>query len=794
MQKEFLVLDSMWQFKEFPESVRRMRDLDAGHWMNATVPSSIYTCLQQAGVISIPGLGLNSEDLDWVDQKDWVFRKEFDVPASLLEKERIEIIFDGLDTVAHIWLNEKLIGKTENMFIGHRFDIKPYLKESRNRLYIKFVSALHHADRLLYRYGKLGDHYLRDSHSVYIRKAACQFGSNFGPSFVGCGIFRDVRIEGSNIATIQNLHLRTIDCNQHTADIRVALELNRISDYNIKCRIAITGGGLNLEQELLFNENNETASTVLHIDRPFLWWPAGYGIPHLYHVNVELMTGDGQLLDAVSEDFGIRTIHIEKSSDKTECVVNGRSVHIKGADWMPLSLFPGTRTDYEDLLKKAKTSHLNMLRVWAGGTYEDTEFYQLCDRMGILIWQDFMFDSAYYPDRQWFTDSVKDEVTAVIKQLRNYACIALWCGNNNIDHLHRRGKLGKGRKFYGKPIYHKLLPALVHELDPDRQYIPTHSNANSKNQTLVHQVPDISSPPCRTSLSIQTHDKESFGALEKLTCSNAILRKIAQSQIDEFHPPKNLSEYIWQSQVVQARLVQNAVEKARSVNPSGGGCMLGALNSFALSVNGAMLDAKRQPKALYYYARRFFAPVLVALFPDEQGGLIRAFVVNDTAWPVTGMLSCRMIAAKGEILDATKIPLRVSPFSKATAINLPKSLSKPDDPTRAFLSVCINNNDKTIAENTFFFCPDKHFHWPIADIDLQVSPNDEKNAWDVTLSSQVPVRDLQITPPQPADVSDNFLMLLPNEPKEIKLSFHGSPPPARIPLEIFSTNQACNPI
>ena len=790
MQKESLVLDAAWQFKEFPQSARRMRDLDSGHWMNASVPSSIYTCLRQAGVISIPKLSPDFNDIRWVDEKNWVFRKEFDVPPSLLEKEQVEIIFDGLDTVAHIWLNDKLIGKTENMFIGHRFHIKPYLKESGNRLYIKFVSSLHNADHLQQRFGELGRHHLRDPRSSYIRKAQYQFGSEFGPPLAGCGIFRQVRIAGHNAANIENLHLRTIDCSQHDADIRVALELKRINDHNtpLKCRIMMTGGGLNLEQELLFNENNETTSTVLHIDRPFLWWPAGYGVQHLYHIKVDLFTDDGQYLDTVCQDFGIRTIHIEQSADKAECVVNGQSIALKGADWVPLSLFPGTQTDYEGLLKKAKSCHLNMLRVAAGGYYENPEFYQLCDRMGILLWQDFMFDSAYYPDRQWFTDSVIDEATAIIKRLRNHACIALWCGNNNIDHLHNNDKLGKGRKFYGKSIYHKLLPALIHELDPDRQYIPTRSSHAVEDETLVNSTPDIPSPPCRTSLSAQVYDTESFGALDKLTRSKAILGKIALYQVDQFHPPKILSEYIWQSQVVQARRIQAAVEKVRSCGDSGG-CMLGALKSPALSINPAMLDAQTQSKALVYYARRFFAPVLVTLLPDEQSGSIKAFIVNDTASPVTGVLSCRMIAANGEILDATQIPLRVSPFSKAAAINLPKSLSTPDEPTRAFLSVSIKNNEKCFAENTYFFCPDKQFQWPIADIDLQITPNNENNAWDVTLTSQVPVRDLQITPPQPADISDNFLTLLPNEPKQVQIRYQNAPPPIRTPLEIFSTNQ-----
>ena len=334
-----------------------------------------------------------------------------------------------------------------------------------------------------------------------------------------------------------------------------------------------------------------------------------------------------------------------------------------------------------------------------------------------------------------------------------------------------------------------MLPGVVHELDPDREYIPTHSNTNPDNETLVRHTPDIPSLPNLSTLSTLKHFKNSFGMIEKLSENIDPISKINQARISYFLPPKTLPEYIWQSQVVQARQVQNAVEKDRSDKHSGGSCMLGAFNDFTLTISSSMFDAQRQPKALFYYARRFFAPVLVTLFPEDKTGLLKALVVNDTASPITGVLSCRMIAANGEILDTTEIPLRVSPFSKAAAINLPKSLSKPDDPTRAFLSVCIKNNDKTIAENTHFFCPDKQFHWPIADIDLQISPDSEKNAWNITLTSQVPVRDLQIPPPQPADISDNFLTLLPNEPKEVQILYHDPPPPVRTPLEIFSTNQ-----
>ncbi|MHC4526105.1 MAG: beta-mannosidase [Planctomycetota bacterium] len=588
---------------------------------------------------------------------------------------------------------------------------------------------------------------------------AYQFGSEFGPARIGCGIFRDVRIEGSNIATIENLHLRTIDCNQHYADIRVALQINRINkNQPIKCKITLTGGGLEMKQDIVLEEANNTASTILHIERPFLWWPRGYGVQHLYHVKTELLTSDGQLLDCVCQDFGVRTIRVEKTPEKTELLINDRPIRIKGADWMPVSQFPGTETpdDYEKLLKQAKECHINLLRVHACGFYENPAFYEMCDRMGILVWQDFMFDSAYYPDRQWFTNSVKNEAEAVIKKLRNHACIALWCGNNNIDWLHKNGKLGKGRKFYGKPIFHKLLPKLINELDPDREYIPTRSCCNSENQTLVSDTPAIPSPPCLVTLRDSKHYKDSLGMLEKLTYRSAALEKIAQSQIAEFLPPKNLSEYIWQSQVVQARHANNAVERFRALETASCGCIAGALNDFALSISPSMLDSLKQPKALYYYARRFFAPILVTILPDEKTGILKAYIVNDSASPVTGMLTCQMIDTEGLLLDTVEKPIRISPFSKTTAINLPKSFTHPDDPSRCFLYVCIKNNGSLIAENTYFYCPDKQFKWPIADLDVEITPENDKNIWNVTLVSETLVRDLQITPPQPAALSDNF--------------------------------------
>jgi beta-mannosidase len=281
--------------------------------------------------------------------------------------------------------------------------------------------------------------------------------------------------------------------------------------------------------------------------------------------------------------------------------------------------------------------------------------------------------------------------------------------------------------------------------------------------------------------------------IEKLTHRSSVLEKIARCQIYDFLPPKNLAEYTWQSQVVQARRIKNAVEDFRAVKSFGCGCVLGSFKDFALAISPSVLDVQQSPKALYYYAQRFFAPILVSLLPDEETGLIRAFSVNDTRSPLTGILSCRMMNAAGDIVDTTEMPVRVSPFSRTGPINLPKAFTAPDDPSRSFLHVCIKDDSTVIAENTYFYGPDKHFKWPLADIDIEITPGKENNLWNVTLASETLIRDLQITPPQPADLSDNLLTLLPNEPNQIQIAYKDTAPSIQTTIKLLSANQSLNP-
>ncbi len=829
MKKEVLQLDSQWEFKEFPEAARRMRDLDEGGWMGTPVPSSIFSCLMNAGVIDRAEFTASPENFHWVSDRSWIFRKQFDAPASLIDKERIQLIFEGLDTVAHIWINGKLIGKTENMFTPHSFDVTEYIKPSGNTIHVKFLPAMQHAERLMQRYGQLSEHHFGDPRRCYLRKAQYQFGSALAPAMIGCGIFRSVKLEGTHTAKLNDLHVRTVDCNQHRADIRIAVSLDRIKNTKtaIECQLEISGGGLELSQTVKFAPNEDHHAILLHIDRPILWWPRGHGVQHQYRLKAQLFQ-DHQLLDTSEMDFGIRTIRLNRNADKHghsfQFEVNGQPVPIKGANWMPLSVLPGEKNsdDYSVFLKQAADAHVNMLRVWGGGLYEEPAFYDLCDQLGILVWQDFMFATAYYPDRQWFADIVQKEARSIIVQLRNHPSLALWCGNSRIDSLHETGRLGAGRKFFGKTIYRTLLPGLLSELDPDRDYIHTtpfsESSENNHHDPRSgtthnwnvwehflgkdeHLLTSENTPRFVTEFGLQSApDRQTisqFSNRDDLTPSSFSFEKhnyqpggqsrIARYIADLFAPATSLTGYIRQSQLTQARASRSFVEHLRCQPSINAGCLLWTWNESLPSVGFSAIDANGRPKALYYYAKRFFAPVLVALRRPEKSAAYTVIAVNDSLRRMTATLHCRMIHFDGTILDKMEIPVALSPGHTSNAYPLAKSFARLHNSKTAFLHLSLVSDEESVAENTYFFSPDKYLPRHKASIDMEIAPDPMKNhTWTVRLCSEKPVRDIQLIPPQPAQLSDNFFTLLPGQTKKIRVEFDGRAPLPYVPIKILT--------
>lgn len=831
MEKRIFDLGGNWEFREFPETARRMRDLDDGQWMPARVPSSIYSGLMEAGCFSRFDLEANPEDFGWVSERAWVYRKRFEPDEAWCTSDSFSLAFDGLDTFTHIWLNDKLIGKTNNMFIPRRFDVSGQLRPGINTLTVKFLPAIEQAERLMQRYGKMSDNHYGDPRRAYIRKAQYQFGSVLGPSLPGCGIVRPVRLEAHTAARIEDVYVRTIDCSRHYADIRAAIRIERFPPARnepLTAHLTLSGGGLSIEQTLSFDPGETLNTTVIRIERPLFWHPVGRGVPHLYQLKTRLCRQDGTTLDSDETDVGVRSIRLLRGSDRrgqgVHFEINDTPLYIKGANWIPVSMLPGSQcaADYERLLTQLKQAHINMLRVWGGGYYEDDVFYRLCDKLGILVWQDFAFASAYYPDRQWFMEMVRSEANAVVQRLRNHACLALWCGNSRIDHLHDSGRLGDGRKFYGRSIYHDLLPNIVLEMDPDRDYIPTtpfseeHAkNLNAPAEGTCHhwdvwngfaptrdylfeesQIPRFlaefglqSLPGLECLRRICPDDRWVCGseAIEKHDYQADGSGRMARYAAELFRPPHTPDEQIEQTQLAQARAVKLCVEHLRANNHINSGLLLWTANDCSPATGFSAVDFCGQPKALWYYARRFFSPILVTLEQDKDAYLrphlkgAGIVIVNDGVSPLTATVRCRCMDFRGQILDAMEYPVAVGPFSRSSPRTLPRALACPQTPNRSFLHLEVVNETARIAENRFYYLPDKYIDWPAAKLDIQVKMTDSFS-WTVRMTSSTLVRDLTVVPPAEAWIGDNYIDLPPGQPRDIGITFKETAPQACVPL------------
>jgi beta-mannosidase len=817
MQKQVLELNGKWQYKEYPACARRMRDLDGQDWLDCSVPSSIYECLVNSGKIKLSDLRARPGDFLWPSEKSWIFQKFFDRPEELSALDTIEMVFDGLDTFCQIWLNDKLVAKTDNMFRSYRFDVKKLLKEKNNRLLVKCESPLENGERLMNRFGVLSDDKCSLPCRTYVRKAQCQFGWDWAPALPGCGIWQSVRIEGFSLARLKNIHIRTVDADSAMADVKVSVQVEKfVNNLPVVCKLTVfepTGDAVS-EAELDFSDGNKNVSAVLKIKKPMLWQPAGYGDQPIYNLRAELVC-DNQIAEISEKSFGIRTIQLNQAPDELgspfQFIVNNQPIYVRGAAWIPASLFIGSTTDgnYEKLLGAAKEANINMLRVWGGGIYETETFYNLCDRLGIMVWQDFTFACAYYPDRSWFTDMIKTEAAQNITRLRNHPSLVLWCGNNEIDWLVSSSCLNKGKKFYGREIYHKILPRIVHELDPDRDYITSTplgpgKNPNDSSTGTVHQwniwsglEPSdnyITSPqqtprfvaefgfqalPDRKTLQSFLPNEKLHPASESIERHNYQPGGTARIQyyINElFRPPANVEELIYLSQVTQARAIRKNIEHLRSNSRINSGALYWQFNDCCPSISWSCIDYRLRPKALYYYTKRFFAPAIISVsakYNNQKMPMkktiesLTGFIINHSSVPLTGLFICRLVDMNLNTIDEFKRPASASPY-ETVSFALPQSFVKTDRLRDCFIYLLFENDNVVAAENSFFYMPDKYINWPAHKIDIQTERVNDYN-WRLTLKPGCAIKDLYIDLPFEAELSDNFFDLLTKETKIVTI-------------------------
>ncbi|MBP6786117.1 MAG: glycoside hydrolase family 2 protein [Candidatus Promineofilum sp.] len=729
-------LTGAWQFRQAGTEA----------WLPATVPGGVHTDLLALGRIPDPFAGDNETRVQWVAAADWEYRLRF-AAAELLSQSHVRLVCDGLDTLATVSLNGRLLGQTDNMFRQYRWDVGPLLRAGENELLIAFASPVQ------YIAGKQARRRLPGvSQAIpggpHLRKAPCQFGWDWGPQLPPIGIWQDIRLEGSGDARLGDVHLR-----QRHADgavtVSAAVALEAGTDEGVTARLHITApDGAEFVAESAVSVAR-AATIELIVDQPQLWWPNGYGEQPLYAATVSLHQGDATL-DERHYRLGLRTIELRQEEDEWgrsfEFWVNDVPVFAKGSNWIPADSFPTriTTEHLETLIRAAADTHQNMLRVWGGGFFEEERFYDLCDRYGILVWQDFIFSCSVYPlDDPAFLENVKIEVEENVRRLRHRASLALWCGNNEmeqgwVDWGWNRPEFADLKAAYDR-FFHHTLPAWCAAADPDTTYWPSSPSSdvpfelpNGQQQGDAHywdvwhgrqpftayrkQFPRFMSefgfqalPPLATirtyadeldwnmtSYVMEQHQKNASG--------NSLM---VGQMLDTFRLPRDFSSLVYLSMVLQAEGIRYGVEHWRRHRDRVAGTLYWQLNDCWPVASWSSLDYFGRWKALHYAARRFYAPVLLSIEDDPPRQAVS--VTNDQRQAWLGSISWSLETLDGAVLAAGDAPLRAAPLT-TTHIDTPDLAGyvTADNRRQLIFIAGLWQDGRSVAWQTAYLAPTKH--------------------------------------------------------------------------------------
>lgn len=440
----------------------------------ATVPGCVHLDLLAARQIPDPFDRDNETRLHWIGESDWIYSRTFDLPPEWLEQDRIELQCDGLDTLATVRLNGATVLTADNMFRAWTADVREHLRPGPNTLEVRFASPVAWIRAQRQRRPLLDVCADRIPGNCWIRKSPCNFGWDWGPQCVTAGIWRPMRLAGWRMARLRDLAItQRHAANKVTLDVRAEVETTR-RHPGLQADVVATLAGREVARTRVPVSRGRVCAE-LPISRPALWWPNGLGEQPLYGVAVSLRTPAGGAGDTLRRRIGLRTLELVQRRDRWghaflfRC--NGVEFFAKGANWIPDDVFPArmTRERYRQRLCDAAAVHMNMLRVWGGGLYEDDAFYDLCDELGLCVWQDFLFACSAYPafDPD-FRATVREEVGQNVRRLRHHACLALWCGNNELEQM-RLIEDGNPAKMsvreYGD-LFDRLIPQVLRRLDP----------------------------------------------------------------------------------------------------------------------------------------------------------------------------------------------------------------------------------------------------------------------------------------------------------------------------------------
>lgn len=727
-------LNSNWQFTESGKK----------EWLAATVPGTIHTDLLAHGKIPDPYIGTNESKVQWVETKAWEYKTTFNASDEIWKSKHKELIFEGLDTYAFVYLNDSLILTGENMFLEYRIEVGKYLKKTNNNLRIVF----HPASELIEK-NKAASTYknLPGGDRVYIRKAQYQFGWDWGPRLVTAGIWKNVRLEGFNEFKIQTL-LTTDKIQNDTAFLLMQYLPSEPLGEGEKIHVVLSEGNI------IYADFTETGRNTfinytgfpVKIPHPRLWWCNGMGKQSIYHFTCTFTSGKNKLTKKIN--YAIRTVRLDTTADaygnKFMLFLNNEPVFIKGANWIPNDNFLPrvTSEKYYSLLKATQQSNMNMLRVWGGGAYESDNFYNDCDSLGIMVWQDFMFAGGIYPGNEKFMNALRIETTYQFKRLCSHPCIAIWCGNNEITEAWNNWGWQKEMNISSndslkmwndeKVIFTELIPGAIRWLDNMVIYIPT-SPSTGWGHPEAYKSGDVhywgvwwgmepfssydnhvgrfmseygfqATPPLSSFALFDTDGNISLN--DSTTRAHQKHPKgfetISEYMIRDYPVPATFSDYVYVSQVVQLDGVSRAIEDHRKAMPYCMGTLFWQYNDCWPVTSWSSVDYYGQKKLLQYALKDLYAPLLVTV--TERNDSILVHVINDDTISHTCGLGFAWMEFDGNVARTSFTQVKANAGRSIMVLGFQKKeFFDRIAPEKGVLHLVLNyENEKTIASNHYF--------------------------------------------------------------------------------------------
>ncbi|MCB2156558.1 glycoside hydrolase family 2 protein [bacterium] len=792
---------------------RVSRAADREEELPAVVPGCVHLDLLAAGRISDPFVAENEDDCQWVSREVWSYRRAFDVDQATLDCDRIVLRCHGLDTLAEVFMNGVKIGDANNMFRTWEFDVKSVLRLGANDIEVRFQSALlfteaKQSERKLPNWSEGNEKLVG---GPWVRKCQSNYGWDWGPKLVTCGIWKDIELVGFSFGRLQDAHFQQ----HHGADgvrIQLTVEAEMVTSSQATARAFILdGGAVVAECEAAFSEGKVTLSAT--ITRPKLWWPNGMGEAHLYELRVELLDKGGFVRDVVGKRIGLRRLELQRHADEWgesfQFAANGVPFFAKGANWIPAdALLPrASAGDYRRLLDDAVGVNMNMLRVWGGGVYECEEFYDICDELGICVWQDFMFACAGYPsfDAAWMRN-FELEAEEQIRRLRHRASLALWCGNNELEQgivAETWTDTAMSWEDYSA-LFDELLPSVIARLDPDTDYWP--SSAHSP----IGDRCDFNNPTCGDAhLWDVWHGRKPFEWYWTSThrfCSEFGFQSFPEPRSVEFYAPadeRNITSYVmehhqrsgignatiidymlswfrlpcgfentlWLSQILQAAAIQYAVEHWRRNMPRTMGALYWQLNDCWPVASWSSIDYFGRWKALHYAAKRFFAPVMLSVVDDPKAAKFSLHITSDLLTECEGQLRWVLCDTDGrEIGGGTKI-VSMAPRCARHVLDIDVSDARRDVGEQGLLLFCeFLINGETVSRSFGTLVRPKHLRLRAPKLSHRVESCGDSKDVIVTVSAKRPALFVWLEFEEDGvRADDNFFHLQGGESRSIRL-------------------------